>query len=50
MKTADFVDTVEKLDGVKSRGQALGILTKLLSKKAAEASGANKSLLRKKAA
>lgn len=39
MKTTDFVDAVEKLDGVKTRGQALGILTKLLKKECAIASG-----------
>jgi hypothetical protein len=32
MKTVAFVDAVEKMDGVKTRGQALGILTKLLDK------------------
>lgn len=37
MKTADFIDEVEKLDGVNSRGQALGILTKLLKKDCAKA-------------
>ncbi len=39
MKTSAFVDAVEKLDGVKTRGQALGILTKLLNKGCATASG-----------
>jgi len=39
MKTSAFVDAVEKLEGVKSRGQALGILTKLLDKGCAKASG-----------
>jgi len=39
MKTSAFVDAVEKLEGVKSRGQALGILTKLLDKQCAKASG-----------
>ena len=43
MKTADFVDAVEKLDGVKSRAQALGILTKLLEKECVKASGATKT-------
>ncbi len=37
MKTEAFVNAVEKLDGVKSRGQALGILTKLLTKGCAKA-------------
>jgi hypothetical protein len=43
MKTADFVNEVEKLDGVKSRGQALGILTKLLKKGAATSSDTEKA-------
>jgi len=38
MKTAAFIDAVEKMDGVKSRGQALGILTKLIDKGCAKAS------------
>ena len=42
MATSDFVDTVEKLDGVKTRGQALGILTKLLDKDCVKASGKSK--------
>jgi len=42
MATSAFVDAVEKLDGVKSRGQALGILTKLLDKECVKASGAVK--------
>ena len=42
MATADFVNAVEKLDGVRSRQQALGILTKLLEKDCARASGAKK--------
>jgi len=37
MKTVAFVDAVEKLPGVKTRGQALGILTKLLDKNCATA-------------
>ena len=37
MKTVAFVDAVEKISGVKTRGQALGILTKLLDKKCATA-------------
>ena len=32
MKTATFVDKIERLEGVHSRQQALGILTKLISK------------------
>lgn len=43
MATSAFVDAVEKLDGVKSRGQALGILTKLLEKGCVKASGAKKA-------
>jgi len=43
MATAAFVDAVEKMDGVKSRGQALGILTKLLDKGCVKASGAKKT-------
>jgi len=43
MATSDFVAAVEKLDGVKTRGQALGILTKLLNKGCAKASGAKKA-------
>ena len=43
MKTSAFVDAVEKLDGVKTRGQALGILTKLLKKGCATASGVKKA-------
>ena len=43
MKTSDFVDAVEKLEGVKSRAQALGILTKLLEKDCAKASGKTKT-------
>ncbi len=39
MATSAFIDAVEKLDGVKSRGQALGILTKLIDKGCAKASG-----------
>jgi len=39
MKTSAFVDAVEKLSGVKTRGQALGILTKLLDKGCVKASG-----------
>ncbi len=42
LATAAFVDAVEKLDGVKTRGQALGILTKLLDKGCIKASGAVK--------
>lgn len=42
MATASFVDAVEKLSGVKTRGQALGILTKLLDKGCVKASGAVK--------
>ncbi|MEE8323503.1 MAG: hypothetical protein V3R57_07770 [Candidatus Bathyarchaeia archaeon] len=42
MATSAFVDAVEKLDGVKSRGQALGILTKLLDKGCVKASGKTK--------
>jgi len=38
MKTATFVDKIEKLEGVKTRGQALGILTKLINKGCAKAS------------
>ena len=37
MKTVAFIDAVEKLEGVKTRGQALGILTKLLNKGCATA-------------
>lgn len=43
MTTSAFVDQVEKLDGVKTRGQALGILTKLLDKGCAKASGNKKA-------
>jgi len=43
MKTSAFVDAVEKLADVKTRGQALGILTKLLKKGCATASGAKKA-------
>lgn len=43
METAKFVDAVEKIDGVKNRGQALGILTKLLDKGCAKASGTKKA-------
>ncbi len=43
MATAAFVDQVEKIDGVKTRGQALGILTKLLDKECAKASGTKKA-------
>jgi len=43
MKTTAFVDAVEKLEGVKSRGQALGILTKLLDKGCVTASGEKKA-------
>jgi hypothetical protein len=43
MKTADFVNAVEKLEGVKNRGQALGILTKLIDKGCVKASGKVKS-------
>lgn len=39
MKTSAFVDAVEKLPDVETRGQALGILTKLLKKGCATASG-----------
>ena len=42
MATSAFVDAVEKLSGVKSRGQALGILTKLLDKGCVKASGKTK--------
>jgi len=38
MKTKAFIDAVEKMEGVKTRGQALGILTKLLKKGCAKAS------------
>jgi len=37
MKTSAFVDAIEKLEGVKTRGQALGILTKLINKDCAKA-------------
>jgi len=43
MATATFVDQVEKIKGVKNRGQALGILTKLLDKGCAKASGEKKA-------
>jgi hypothetical protein len=43
MPTSNFVAAVEKLDGVKSRNQALGILTKLLDKGCAKASGKTKA-------
>lgn len=39
MQTDKFVDEVEKLEGVKSRTQALGILTKLVDKGCAKMSG-----------
>lgn len=39
MPTDKFVDEVEKLEGVKSRTQALGILTKLVDKGCAKMSG-----------
>lgn len=42
MATSAFVDAVEKMKDVKSRAQALGILTKLLDKGCAKASGATK--------
>jgi len=43
MATSAFVDQVEKLDGVNTRSQALGILTKLLDKGCAKASGTQKA-------
>ena len=43
MKTSAFVDAVEKLSDVETRGQALGILTKLLKKGCATASGAKQA-------
>lgn len=43
MKTVKFIDAVEKLEGVKSRNQALGILTKLLKKECAKATGQKKA-------
>ena len=43
MKTTDFVAAVEKLKGVKSRAQALGILTKLVDKGCVKATGAKKA-------
>lgn len=43
MKTAAFVDAVEKLEGVETRPQALGILTKLIKKGCAETSGVKKA-------
>jgi len=43
MKTSAFVDAVEKLPNVNSRNQALGILTKLIEKKCAVASGEKKA-------
>jgi hypothetical protein len=39
MDTSKFVDAIEKMDNVNSRGQALGILTKLLNKGCVKASG-----------
>lgn len=43
MDTAKFVDAVEKFPDVKNRAQALGILTKLLEKGCAKASGKKKA-------
>ncbi len=43
MATSAFVDAVEKMENVNSRGQALGILTKLLNKGCVKASGAKKA-------
>ena len=43
MATGDFVNAVEKLEGVKNRNQALGIMTKLLEKGCAKATGAKKA-------
>ena len=43
MATTAFVDAVEKLEGVKSRGQALGILQKLIDKDCIKASGKAKA-------
>ena len=43
MDTAKFVDAVEKINGVKNRNQALGILTKLLEKGCVKASGKKKA-------
>lgn len=43
MATADFVAAVEKLKGVKSRAQALGILTKLVDKGCVKATGTKKA-------
>ena len=42
MKTDAFVTQVEKIDGVKNRAQALGILTKLVDKGCAKMSGVAK--------
>ncbi len=42
MKTSAFVDAIEKLDGVNTRGQALGILTKLVDKECVTVSGVKK--------
>lgn len=49
MKTDTFLANVEKLDGVKSRTQALGILQKLVDKGAAKMSGAKKASVKKAA-
>ena len=43
MKTSAFVDAVEKFKKVTSRGQALGILTKLVDKGCAKTSGEKKA-------
>lgn len=39
MEIDTFVDKVEKIDGVKTRAQALGIMTKLVEKECARVSG-----------
>ncbi len=43
MATSAFVDAVEKMENVNTRGQALGILTKLLNKGCVKASGTKKA-------
>ena len=50
MKTDTFLEKVEKLPKVKSRVQALGILTKLIDKGCAKMSGTSKPASKKKAA
>jgi hypothetical protein len=49
MKTDTFISNVEKLEGVKNRNQALGILTKLVDKGCATMSGVPKKASTKKA-